>query len=138
MDKDRTAAFEALKLIETENTWSNLALGKVLKASGADQPFVRELVYGILRNRLLIDHTIDGYLKKPHLRTAERILLRMGVYQLCFMDSVTPYAAVNETVELARQKARGSEGFINGVLRAFLRDGARLQVPEISEALAPK
>lgn len=138
MDQDRSAAFEALKQIETEDSWSNLALGKVLKDSRINQPFVRELVYGVLRNQLLLDYNIGLYLKKPGLRSVEKILLRMGFYQLCYMDSVKEYAAVNETVALAKKYAKGRDGFINAVLRSFVRDGAKLVLPDLSPELSPK
>lgn len=133
---ERRAAFLALKQIETEKTWSNLALSENLKGTGKTGAFAREMVYGILRNQILLDHNIGRYLKKPRLKVSERILLRIGFYQLCFMDSVKDHAAVNETVALARTFAKGREGFINAVLRSFIRDGKELVWPKLSEGFS--
>ena len=54
----------------------------------------------------------------------------MGMYQLIFMDSVPEYAAVSETVQMAKKYARGRESFINAVLRSFIRSGRKLQLPD--------
>ena len=61
-------------------------------------------------------------------------LLRMGMYQLIFMDSVPEYAAVSETVQMAKKYARGRESFINAVLRSFIRRGRKLQLPARAQA----
>ena len=127
MDRDRRLAFLILKDIEARGSWSNLAVNDYISSQGADQPpFVRELVYGCIRNQMLLDYNIKRFLSKPKLSVSERVLLRMGCYQFCFMDSVTDYAAVNETVSLAASFIKGRQGFINAVLRAFVRDGKRL------------
>ena len=127
MDGNRRLAFLILKEISEKGTWSNLAVKDFLqKEEHDDAPFIRELVYGVLRNQFLLDHNIDRYLKKPGLGKPERILLRMGFYQMALMDGVADHAAVNETVELAASFAKGRQGFINAVLRNFQRDGKRL------------
>ena len=127
MDGNRRLAYLILKEISEKGTWSNLAVKDFLqKEEHDDAPFIRELVYGVLRNQILLDHNIDRFLKKPGLGKPERILLRMGFCQLALMDGVADYAAVNETVELAASFAKGRQGFVNAVLRSFQRDGKRL------------
>ncbi len=139
MDKDRQTVYLILKDIEERQSWSNLALNKGLKdARVRSEAFVREMVYGILRNRMLLDFNIDRYLKKPGLRSSDRILLRMGFYQLAFMNHVPDHGAVNETVELASVYAKGRQGFINGVLRAFIRDGRDVRLPRGDSSMGPK
>ncbi|MBQ2311919.1 MAG: 16S rRNA (cytosine(967)-C(5))-methyltransferase RsmB, partial [Firmicutes bacterium] len=115
-----------LKEISEKGTWSNLAVkDRLHKEEHTNAPFIRELVYGVLRNQFLLDHNIDRFVKsRPGLN--ERILLRMGFYQLALMDGVADHAAVNETVVLAASLAKGRQGFINAVLRSFQRDGKRL------------
>ncbi len=130
MDNERRAAFLALKEIESEKSWSNLALGRQLKDGDISGAFARELVFEVLRNRLLLDYNIGRFLKKPGLGLSERILLRMGFAQLCLTDSVKDHAAVNETVALAKSFAKGREGFINAVLRSFIREGKTLVFPD--------
>ena len=127
MDGNRRLAFLILKEISEKGTWSNLAVKERLAGEeNVSAPFIRELVYGVLRNQFLLDRNIDRFLKKPGLGASERILLRMGLYQLAFMDGVADHAAVNETVSLAAAFAKGRQGFINAVLRSFQRDGKRL------------
>ena len=127
MDRDRRLAFLILKDIETKDSWSNLTVNEYISEQGADQPaFVREIVYGCIRNQFLLDYNIRRFLSRPKLSVSERVLLRMGFYQLAFMDRVTDYAAVNETVSLAAAFVKGRQGFINAVLRSFQRDGKRL------------
>ena len=127
MDRDRRLAFLILKDIETRGSWSNLAVNEYISKQGAGQPaFVRELVYGCIRNRILLDYNIRRFLSKPKLSASEKILLRMGFYQLSMMDHVPDHAAVSETVSLAASFMKGRQGFINAVLRSFQRDGKRL------------
>ncbi len=127
MDKDRRLAFLVLKDIEENGRWANLALGAALsKEKAANPAFVRELVYGVLRNQKLLDYNIARFLKKPKLSVNERLLFRMGFYQLALMDGVADHAAINETVAIAAAFMKGRQGFINAVLRSFQRDGKRL------------
>lgn len=134
MDKDRRLAFLILKDMEQKDSYSNLVINAYLK-EGADNPaFIRELVYGVLRNQMLLDWNIKQYQSKPgRLKPAEKVLLRMGFYQLALMDSVPAYAAVGETVKLAAAFMKGRQGFINALLRSFERAGAMLQVPDEKE-----
>lgn len=134
MDRDRRLSYLILKDVEEDGSWSNLAVSKRISAEGADSPaFVRELVYGVIRSKLLLDYNIDLFLKKPGIKSSERIWLQMGFYQLGCMDGVKPYAAISETVALAKSFKKGSEGFINAVLRSFQRSGCRLQYPDKSD-----
>lgn len=136
MDRDRRLSYLILKDIEENNAWSSSSVGNHIAKEGADSPaFVRELCYGVLRNRLLLDYNIDLFLKKPRLGLSERIWLRMGFYQLSIMNGVKEYAAVGETVELARSFKKGCEGFINAVLRSFQRSGCRLNCPGSDDKL---
>ncbi len=131
MDKDRRLAFLILKDIDKQNAWSNLSLNGYISGGNADSPaFIRELVYGVLRSRMLLDYNIDGFLKKPSIGISERNLLRMGFYQLALMDGVAEHAAVSETVKLAEQFVKGKKAFVNAVLRNFQRSSCQLKTPE--------
>ena len=135
MDRDRRAAYLILKDVQDNGSWSNLALGKQFSEEKPASPaFVRELVYGVLRNQILLDFNIDAFLQKPKLKSSERILLRMGFYQLAKMD-VADHAAINETVALAKSFIRGKEGFINAILRNFQRQDSILKLPENDDLL---
>jgi len=86
-----------------------------------------ELTYGILRRLATIDWRLEPVLEKPLLRlpVAVQMVLRLGAYQLLFLDRIPPSAAVNESVNLAKGFAgtvgRDWSGFVNAVLRALLR-----------------
>ena len=133
MDNNRLAAFEALLKIEQEGAYSNLAVAKAIRKYHPDKEiFVRNLVYGVLQQKILIDYRLDALVKTGmrKVKTRARVLLRMGVYQIDFMDSVPDYAAVSETVRLSRKKAPGLSGLINGVLRAYLREPEKRDLPD--------
>ena len=130
MDLNRKTAYEVLLDMETNQSYSNLALNNFIEKNKPENPaFVRELVYGVLENRMLLDYYLAALvasgLKK--VKKQDLTILRMGVYQILAMDSVPDYAAINESVVLARKFCRGRDKFINGVLRNFQRRQAELE-----------
>jgi len=92
-----------------------------------DRSLVMELVYGVLRRQETIDWRLDAVLSKPlhRLPVVVQMLLRLGAYQLLFLDRIPASAAVNETVRLtksyAKQLRRDWSGLVNGVLRNLIR-----------------
>ena len=91
--------------------------------SSADRALCQEIVYGIVRWQATLDWLIarktDGREQKPALQN----LLRLGLYQIFRLDRIPDHAAVNETVELAKQNGFGAQaGFVNAVLRGYLRE----------------
>lgn len=133
MDASRRTAFEVLLQMEKNQSYSNLELNRQIQGRRPDSPaLVRELVYGVLENRIYIDYLLNQLIPKglSGVKKPVKILLRMGLYQLIFMESVPDYVAVSETVKLARQVARGRDGFINGVLRGYGRKKDSLTLPD--------
>ena len=129
-DASRRLAFDILKSVESEGAYSNILLNERLeRAQNADPAFVRRLVHGVLKNQDLLDYQIARFLKKPGLKTKQRVLLRLGFYQLAFCDDIPDHAAVDETVAFAKDALKGNEGFINAVLRSFVREGKTLRFP---------
>lgn len=136
MDSTRRAAYLVLRDVEEKKAYSNIAVTNILKKrKDARAPFLRELVYGVLRNKLFLDYLIGNFVKTPieKLHISDRILLRLGLYQLSLLDGVPSYAAVSETVDLAKHYARGRESFINAVLRQYLRDKEYVTLPPREE-----
>jgi 16S rRNA (cytosine967-C5)-methyltransferase len=94
---------------------------------GRDRAFAMELVYGVLRRQETLDWRLEPALKKPlpRLPLMVQMLLRMGMYQLVYMDRVPVSAAVNESVNLAKankaQLGRDWSGLVNAVLRTVTR-----------------
>ncbi|MDR3364786.1 MAG: 16S rRNA (cytosine(967)-C(5))-methyltransferase RsmB [Clostridiales Family XIII bacterium] len=136
MDIARRAAYLALKDVDENRAYSNFAVNGVIKKLNPDRPaFLRELVYGTLKKQMYLDYVIGNFVKTPikKLPSSDRILLRLGIYQISSLDSVPDYAAVSETVELAKFYARGRENFINGVLRQYIRDRDYVTLPSREE-----
>lgn len=133
MDDDRRTAYLTLIDIENNKAYSNLALNHHITISKPNsKALVRRLVYGVLENRTYLDYVIGHYLTDPlqKLNTSDRTVLRIGLYQLIFMDSIPSYAAVSETVNLAKHYCKGREGFINAVLRNYERSGKEIALPD--------
>ena len=129
----RRLAMDSLVAIEEAGKYANLEIDAVLRRhtlSSADSALYTRLVYGVTEKRITLDFVIDTYAREtkaagmdPYVRTA----LRLGIYQLAFCDRIPAHAAVSETVELA---ARAKKGFVNAILRAFLRDGGVIHYPD--------
>jgi 16S rRNA (cytosine967-C5)-methyltransferase len=126
--RTRTLALELLLRVEREGAYADrLFSSKSLEAlSVRDRAFVRELVLGVLRWKLRLDRIINGYYqRKDKPMTIEvRTVLRLGLLQLLFMDSVPDWAAVSESVSMARTIKDGrSSGLVNAILRRTTREG---------------
>ena len=133
MDINRKTAYLALMDVESRKAYSNLAINRQIALNKPGSPaFVRELVYGVLENKLTLDYYIDQLLNEgiESLRQQELNIIRMGIYQLSRMDSVPEYAAVNESVVLAKRYTKGMAGLVNGVLREYLSKKIQLRLPD--------
>lgn len=139
MTDSRTAAFGVLLKIEESKAYSNIAVDAAVREnrlSPRDSALLSALVYGVLERRLTLDEIIRQYSKIP-LRKIElktKLILRMGLLQLLFMDKIPDSAAVNESVNLAKRLGlRQSAGFINGILRSVTRAEVKYTLPDKSE-----
>ena len=138
MDKNRRTAYLTLIDVEEKKSYSNIALNHhINRLRPSSPPFVRELVYGVLENKMLLDYLIDVIVPtgSAKLRASDRVVLRMGIYILDHMDSVPEYAAVSESVELAKRYCQGREGFINAALRSYIREKDSIMLPDSNEDL---
>ena len=116
---------------QSDGAYSNLLLDSSLAGNNEDRAFVTALFYGVTERRMTLDHIIRTYSNTEFddIENETLQLLRMGIYQLMYMD-IPDSAAVNETVKLAPQR---SKGYVNAVLRAFIRDGKRLDTDGLDE-----
>lgn len=133
MDQNRKTAYDVLLDIEKNSSYSNLAVNYHIEKNMPDnQAFVRELVYGVLKNKYKLDYIIDNLVASgvAKVKKQDKILLRMGLYQLIFMNSVPEYAAVSETVQLARKLIKDRYKFINGVLRGWQKKKSQIVFPD--------
>lgn len=135
MDSNRKTAYYTLMDVEQKKSYSNIALNHHIICGKPDSPaFVRELVYGVLENKLFLDHIVNHFVPTgvAKMKASDLTILRMALYQIGYMDSVPEYAAVNESVNMAKKFSRGREGFINGVLRAYIKSPYEAKIPDRS------
>ena len=128
----RRLAAEVLLRCENDSVYANLVLDTALRRhtlSDADRALVTTLVYGTLEKKLTLDYLIAALSDRPvdELDTEALVLVRMGLYQLRFLDRIPDHAAVGETVALASRRLRG---FVNAILRAYTRTGADIALPD--------
>ena len=123
----RSLALEVLDDVLVNQAYSNIALNKHLKGSqlsAADKGLVTELVYGTVARKLTLEWYISHFIEdRDKLDSWLYVLLLMSVYQLQYLDKLPDHAVVNEAVELAKLRKKGSEKLVNAVLRRILREG---------------
>ena len=139
----RTAAFEILLRVERQNAYASELLHsqRLAALSPADHGLCTELVMGTLRWQSVLDRDIAAFSsqKLDRLDAEVLIALRLGVYQLRFLQRVPARAAVNETVELVkRARKKSAAPFVNGVLRNLIRNAANPPAPTLAVAAAPQ
>ncbi len=133
----REAAYTALLRYENNASYSNIELDGTIKKYGlvgVERSFFTALFYGVIERSI----TLDYYITKLSARKIAEIdrdvliMLRMGLYQLMYMDKVPESAAVNESVALARRfwAKKNSENFVNAVLRSYIREKDKIPLPD--------
>ena len=130
MTKVETARNLALAVLEdvfVNQAYSNIALNKHLKGSqlsAADKGLVTEIVYGTVARKLTLEWYLSHFIQdRDKLDNWLYILLLLSAYQLRYLDKIPSHAVVNEAVELAKARKKGSEKLVNAVLRRILREG---------------
>ena len=133
----RRLALETLVKCESASQYSNLALDAKIKQyniTGDERSFFTVLVYGTIEHKLTLDYYIAklSALPESKIDRETRNILRLGLYQIIYMRTAD-HAAVNETVALAPQRSRG---FINAILRSYLRKKEELTLPSREDSPA--
>ena len=122
----REVALEVLMQIEKANAWSDGSLKRTIAKNGLDSrdaALATRLSYGVVQNKMLLDYYISCYCsqKAERLEPVIRNILRLGGYQILFMDKIPHRAAVNEAVEMTKRVGRPkASGMVNAVLRKFV------------------
>jgi 16S rRNA (cytosine967-C5)-methyltransferase len=136
----RETALRVLLAVRTDSAWADASLKAQLarnRLTGPDAALATRLVYGVLQNRMLLDYWIAAFCsQKPnHLQVPLLDILRLGVYQIVFLDKIPDSAAVNESVILTKQFGRAqASGLVNAVLRKIVSNRKALpRVPEGDE-----
>lgn len=130
LDKPREQALAILRRVE-EGAFADALMEQARPSfNPLDNAFILELVYGVLRNQALLDWALDRLSEKPVEKTDAwtRNILRLGAYQLLFLDRVPASAAVNTSAELAKQHGK-KPGYVNGLLRNLDRGRSAIVWP---------
>ena len=135
MSDPRKIAYDVLVRCSSAEQYSNIALDTAIKRSDLTPPdrgLLTTLVYGVIERQITLDAIIDSLAdrKGGDISPDVRTLLRIGLYQLAYLDRVPDHAAVNETVDMAPKRSRG---FVNAILRAFIRSGKEIPIPDKNE-----
>lgn len=122
--------------METNQTFSSVAIAKALRQNQFEdktaRAFITRLAEGTTESRITLDYIIDKFskIRVQKCKPLIRCLLRMGTYQIMYMDRVPDSAACNETVKLAGKHGFSNlSGFVNGVLRNIARHKAQIEFP---------
>lgn len=131
----RTTALSALIATRRQNAWSDGVLKEYIardRLDARDAALASRLCYGVLQNRMLLDFYIAHFLngKLRELQPVVLDILRLGAFQIVFLDKIPVSAAVNEAVEQCKSYAnRRAAGLVNGLLRAMARNRDALPEP---------
>ncbi|HWR44783.1 16S rRNA (cytosine(967)-C(5))-methyltransferase RsmB [Sporomusa sp.] len=136
----RDVALKVINDIEVNGAYANIALGQEInrrtsqgQLSDQDRRFITELVYGTVKAGATLDWMLSNYLSRPLTKVAPiiRNILRLGMYQLFFLEKVPASAACNQAVELAKKYGHaGTVKFVNGVLRNAARSPEKIVYPD--------
>ena len=137
LDINLKTVYDILMAVEQKRQYSNIATNNIIDKNEPTKPaFVREIVYGVLENKYLLDYKISRLIrgKIKDVRPQDLTILRSGIYQLEYMNSIKSYTVVNESVKLAKKLAKGRDKFVNAILQRYAREGKNLNpVPKSEE-----
>lgn len=137
LDINLKTVYDILMAVEQKRQYSNIATNKIIDKNEPTKPaFVREIVYGVLENKYLLDYKISRLIrgKIKDVRPQDLTILRSGIYQLEYMNSIKSYTVVNESVKIAKKFAKGRDKFVNAILQRYAREGKNLNpVPKSEE-----
>lgn len=140
MGDARLTVLKLLMKMDSSEAYSNILLDSALDEAGLserDRAFAAALFYGVTERKMTLDFIIRQYCKSDFEKIEPQALavLRMGVYQIMYMDSVPDSAAVNESVKLCKkERLFGAQGFVNGLLRTFVRNGRQVDFSGLDTA----
>ncbi|NVN90010.1 MAG: 16S rRNA (cytosine(967)-C(5))-methyltransferase RsmB [Desulfuromonadales bacterium] len=131
----RQAACSVLLKIAKEGCFADQLMDRELtggRLSGPDRGLFAELVFGVLRRQGTLDHILAGLVTQPLAKLEPQVLifLRVGLYQLVYLDRIPESAAVNESVNLVKNVLPRASGLVNAVLRNYLRHKDTVTFPD--------
>lgn len=136
----RRVAFEILRRVETEQAYASVLVAQLPQSnlSREDRSLAQEITLGVLRQQSLLDYFIERYSRRAarQLDLSVLIALRIGLYQLRFLNRIPQRAAVNESVNLVKlARVRSAAGMVNAVLRNAARHLDETPAQQIADPL---
>jgi 16S rRNA (cytosine967-C5)-methyltransferase len=136
----RKAAFEILARVENENAYTSILLPLYEeRLSEKDRSLCHQITLGVLRNRIFLDEIIKIFTGKEISKFDPEVVnaLRIGLYQLKFLDKIPPYSAINESVNLVKYaRKRSASGLVNAVLRKFAKKDLKFSFENNTERVS--
>ncbi|WP_050614728.1 16S rRNA (cytosine(967)-C(5))-methyltransferase RsmB [Bacillus testis] len=133
----RELALDLILSVEKNQSYSNLLLNTVINKnhlSPADSGLLTELTYGTIQYKLTLDYYLEPYIKNSKkMDQWVRILLRLSLYQMHYLDKIPDHAVIFEAVEISKRRGhKGIASLVNGILRNIQRNGVR-SLDELSD-----
>jgi len=131
----REAAFVSLQKYENNKKFANIEADTAIRRNrleGADKALYTAIFYGTAERKITLDYIIDALSdRKGEIDANVRIILRLSLYQMRYLDRVPDYAVVNEAAELCRRfAAKSAVSFVNAMLHAYRREEKKLHFPD--------
>lgn len=118
----RQKALDSINRIFSRKEYSNIVINHTLKNSNMnqkDKALYTQIVYGVLKNKMLLDYYLKPYTQGKKLKDWMRHLLELSIYQMLFLDRIPKYAILNDAVEIAKKTDYNASKMINAILRNF-------------------
>ncbi len=134
----RRAAYTVVRRVFEQDAYADRALhSAVAELDQRDRALAMTIAYGTVQRKRTLDHVLSAFVSRPldSLDPAVLAALRLGLFQILFLGGVSDYAAVNESVELAKESSRGGAQLVNAVLRRAGREG-RQRLAELGDQTA--
>ncbi len=127
----RAVAYAVVRRVFEQDAWADRALhgeARRLRLDTRERALATQLAFGTVQRAATLDYVIERLAKRPAGRLDAPVLaaLRLGVFQLAYLDRVPPHAAVGESVQLAKADAPRGAGLVNAVLRRAVREARPL------------
>ena len=140
-DDIRYEVLKGLMKVQKDKAYSNIVFAKIANYNlydARDISFASKLFYGVCETQITLEYIIKQYSSTPmdKMNLEIKTILQMGLYQLLFMDKTPSHAVVNTCVNLTKQcKLKYLSGFVNAVLRNFIRNNCKYNLPKETNSL---
>ncbi len=138
----REAAYASLMRYQTQKKYANIELDTTIRRfalEGAERALYTTLTYGVIERQITLDYNLSPLCNRPFAALSDEVktILRLGAYQMLYLDRVPDYAVVNASVELCKKYCKKASGMVNAVLRALIRAGKKVTYPDAKEDFLP-